>query len=230
MLIGDCTAEGIGDSISNGGLPSRLNKLIRENKDQNGLRFIWHVVTRGRLHSTSADWLPVPAEAPSPGKQKPSLFEQAVVSGLFKNAQVVVVMLGMHDDIEQVRTETVANILSVTEAIVRLGKHAVVCALPNCHPPKSDEYTTIRSANQTLRASMTQLSERTKSPGCGTIAFDVDPGKAISLGNDVLSIEEDFIALNSRGYRVFASELYDSVAKAAKKVEWTYWSGRLASM
>lgn len=223
LLIGDGTAEGFGDSPGNTGLASRINALIRENQELNGLRLRWHVVTAGRLFTKSQDWLPSPES--SSGGLSATLFQNAIVKGPFRDADVVVVFLGQHDAHENL-SDTTRNIRLIAEGIVRLGKYAIVSAIPNYHPPKSQEAADVRAANQALGKEIAKL-ELQKGIVKGRLHFDIDPMKVTVHGSDVLSVEDGFYSFNSRGYRMLARDVYDGLVGVAKKVEWVYWKKRL---
>lgn len=215
LLIGDGTAEGVGDNLGHTGLTSSLNSLLRTTRNDHNLRLSWRVVTAGRLYTSSADWLPA-----SP------LFRKAFTSGVYRDAHVVVVALGMHDDLSAAdHAPIVENVMIIVQALVTMRKVVVVPLFPNFHPRRSDAYAAVARANTTLREQLTTLVAAQQS---ATVVYDCDMAKISSLGGDVTMAEDGFYTFNSRGYRLLAADLFEDVVLAAKKVEWVHWKDRLS--
>lgn len=217
LLIGDATALGLGDSASNLGLSTRLPALLRDVNQSVRPRFHWSVLTAGKLYSRAADWVPG-AEA--------GFFEDALGAGPFRTAEVVIIILGAHDDVAEEGSAVVQHVARVAEGVVRLGKQAVVVSLPNGYSVESKEFALVREANAELTKLLAVVKRDYADMG-GGIAWDVDIGKVFALGNEMLRFEEGFISLNANGFRLLARELYEPFALAAKRVEWTDIKDRL---
>lgn len=157
-----------------------------------------------------------------------ALFENALVRGPFRNTHVVVVVLGAHDDIVNDGHAIVEAITRVTEGAIRLGKHVIVCTLPNRFAAKSKEHARVREVNTDLKSRLESVKADNARPGNGSLSFDVDLAKVYALGTDALSIEDDFITLNATGYRLLGNEVFDAFQLAAKKVEWAHWKQKLS--
>lgn len=132
----------------------------------------------------------------------------------------------MHDDMHQ-SDLVVKNVANITEAVSRLGKHAVVPSFTNYHAPSSHMFTRVQEANTALQIALKDVVAKCNTPECGSICMALDSSKVTVLGGDVVNLENNFVTFNSSGYRIFASELYDYVLGAAKRVEWAYWKQRL---
>lgn len=215
LVIGDGVAEGVGDTMSHGGLAARMEALFRTLAAETQLRLPWHVYTAGRLLSTAADW-----EAAS------EMLTGALVSGPHARAEVVALVVGSHDapDDAQAGTGCVAR---TAEAAARLGKHVVVCAFPNYEEPRSELFDLGRARRELLVKCLEEAVERLPD-GAGTITWAVDIDKVLARRGDVIRVENRFITLNSIGYRAFARELFDEVVLAARKVEWAHWKVKLS--
>lgn len=211
VLIGDGTAEGFGDALGKTGLTARLSTLLVENRP---LRLSWRIVTLGRLWTTASDWHPT----------RGALFSDLTSKKTFRDADVCILTFGMHDD-PTTAPELVADI---ADALVRMGKEVVVTGLFNPHTPKTEKHAQFRAATEDLKHRLDSIKEQNTSPESGTVAMGVDPVKVCVMGSDALSAEQDFYTFNSRGYRLFASDLYDDVVTAAKRVEWRYWKKQLS--
>lgn len=210
---------GLGDSMGSLGVISRLPPILRQECNESGIRLYWHAVTAGVLGSKAKDWLP--------GAPK-KLFETALIRGMFKNANVVVILLGAHDDLRSEGKETAEAVSRIAEGVVRLGKHCVVSTFANEYPVKSEDHAKVREANAILKAALQEVKENNTSPRCGSISWDVEMAKVYALGNDVLTFENDFITPNPAGYRLLAREVYEAFVPAAKKVEWEHWKQKLS--
>lgn len=220
LLLGDAVALGVGDILGGVGLTSRLPGLLREGREDSGLRLYWHVVTAGVLRATAKDWAPGAARR---------LFENALIRGPFRKAEVVIVLLGAHDDLVNEGKETAEAVARIAEGVVRLGKHCVVANFGNEYPVRSPEHGKVREANEMLRRGLEKVNQENNAPGCGSVSWDVEMAKVFALGNDVLAFENDFITPNASGYRLLAREVYDAFVPAAKKVEWAHWKQKLSS-
>lgn len=214
VIIGDCVAEGIGDSLGQGGLAPRMGRLFRELRTETSLRLRWSVVSVGRLYTTSKDW--------TPGAGR---LEDVLVKGPLSKAEVVAYVAGSHDDPADA-AQSIQNVVQTAKAIALLGKHVVVSAMPNYEAPQSPLYETCRERSRMVVSALNEAAEELPD-NAGSIMTDVDIGKVLARRADVIRVENRFITLNSFGYRAFARELFDEVAKAAKKVEWAYWKVRL---
>lgn len=208
LIIGDAIALGYGDTVGHCGLATRLASLIRTSREETNLRMNWNVLTAGKMNSKASDWAPG-----SPNR----LFEETIMRGPFKKADVVIVVLGAHDDLLNSGTQTVNSIERVVESVIRLGKQVVVCSIGNEYKIKTPEHEKVRKVNQELKK---------KVEGLGS-TVEVDMAKVFAMGNDVVRFERDFVTLNGGGYRLLASEMFDPVVMAAKKVEWKHWKGKL---
>lgn len=219
LILGDAVALGVGDTLGSLGIISRVPKLLREDREANALRLYWHAVTAGVLRSKAKDWLP--------GAPK-KLFENALIRGPFRKADVVVVVLGAHDDLVKEGEETAQTVARIAEGVVRLGKHCIVATFGNEFAVRSAEHGKVREANQTLRLALQAVKDGNQAPTCGTLSWDVEMAKVFALGNDVLAFENDFITPNPAGHRLLAREVYDAFVPAAKKVEWEHWKEKLS--
>ncbi|GAB0489654.1 hypothetical protein MMPV_000879 [Pyropia vietnamensis] len=126
LLIGDGLAEGVGDSLAVGGLAARLNTLFadaaREARMPHTtlpLKLTWSAVSAGRLHASSADWLPPSPPAlgvapaggvgeggggggsgsgdragPSPPGATKNLFASTFLSGRYATPDIAIILLG----------------------------------------------------------------------------------------------------------------------------------------
>lgn len=215
LLIGDGTAEGVGDNLGRTGLTSSLNALLREKQDELHLRLLWRVMSAGRLYSTSEEWLP--------GSK---LFRRTFEKGQFRHATVVVVVLGMHDDLSAgAGAPGVTNIIRIVDSLLDMDKAVVVPLLPNMHPRNSPAFIAAAEASRALRQSLLALADKRKDVA---LAFDSDMSKTCALGGGVLVAENHFCAFNSRGYRLLAADVLDDIIAVVKKVEWSHWKERLA--
>lgn len=220
LVLGDAVALGVGDSLGGLGIVSRLPGLLREDRETSRLRLYWHTVTAGVLRAKAKDWMPG-----APRK----LFENALIRGPFRKADVVVVLLGAHDDLVSEGKETAEAVARIAEGVVRLGKHCVVATFGNEYAVKSVEDGKVREANEILRTGLQAVREDNNAPGCGSVSWDVEMAKVYALGNDVLAFENDFITPNPAGHRLLAREVYEAFVPAAKKVEWEHWKQKLSS-
>lgn len=148
--------------------------------------------------------------------------------GPFQNTHVVVVVLGAHDDIVNDGDAVVEAVSRVAEGAVRLGKHVIVCTLPNKFAVKSNEHACVRAVNADLKSRLESVKADNARPGNGILSFDVDMAKVYAMGNDALSVESNFITPNAIGYRRLANEVFDAFLFAAKKVEWVNWKQKLS--
>jgi hypothetical protein len=226
LIIGDVLAEGIGDSIAQGGLAVRLNRLVCNPHNQTSLRLSWSVVTTGRLHTTSADWLPVAADRDA-SQDKSSLFYRSVAAGLFRSADIVVVLLGAHDEHHRSESSgrTVENIVRIADASARLGKHVLVASIPCFQGMDTDVAQSYRTQNAALKVAVDALQSNKYEGGSVTLGVDVQ--RVLARGQDVLREEKYFTTLNSYGYRAFARDVLDALAPIATKVEWEYFKAQL---
>lgn len=122
LLVGDGLAEGVGDTLAVGGLAARLNTLfaaaVREARMPHTtlpLKLNWSAASAGRLHASSADWLPPPPPAlgvaqagggggggsggagsagPSPPVATKDLFSSTFLSGRYATPDIVIILLG----------------------------------------------------------------------------------------------------------------------------------------
>lgn len=219
LIIGDAVALGLGDIPGHCGLSTRIPALLRSRRDQTSLALHWHTVTAAKLYSKAADWLPGPPDG---------LFHRAFIKGPFRDADLVLVVLGAHDDLVGGGAKVVDDIVTIVEGVVRLGKHALVATLPNEHPHKSAEHAELRRLNDMLKSQLQLVKQQNAAPHHGSVSLDVDMAKVYAMGNHVLSFENHFIALNASGYRLLANEVFDPFVVAAKKVEWAHWKDILS--
>lgn len=214
LLIGDGTAEGFGDSLGRTGLTSALKLRLRERRNEHNLKFPWRVVTAGRLYSTSEDWLP-----------GTKLFRQTFEKGLFRDATIVVVTLGMHDDLSAgASAPAITNIIRIVDSLLDMDKAVIVPLLPTFHFRHSPLFTSAIEAGRALRDALQNLSNHRKDV---KLSFEADMAKVCALGTDAFTMEEGFTTLNARGYRLFSADLIDDVILVAKKVEWSHWRHQL---
>ncbi|KAK1867767.1 hypothetical protein I4F81_010268 [Pyropia yezoensis] len=122
LLVGDGLAEGVGDTLAVGGLAARINTLfaaaVREARMPHTtlpLKLNWSASSAGRLHASSADWLPPPSTAlglspaggggagsvgvagspwPSPPVATKNLFASTFLSGRHATPDIVIILLG----------------------------------------------------------------------------------------------------------------------------------------
>ncbi|CAN8067556.1 unnamed protein product [Agarophyton chilense] len=217
LLLGDGTAEGIGDSFGNTGLCSRVAQLIRKERDQSGLRMVWSVLTCGRIFSTARDWK-------ASSQQGTTLLHRVVKKRLFADASVVVLLFGMHDDLSD--EQVPRDIADIARAVALLGKHVVVAGLPNFYSHKDERYGMVRRANEQLKRLVAQVSEELKASGV-SVSCEVDTMKTTAMGAHTTTQQNAFFTLNGNGYRFFARDVYEQLVFAAKRVEWAHWKGRL---
>lgn len=224
-MIGDGTAEGIGDTIGSAGLTTRISKLFRENRDEHKLFLIWRILTAGRTFTTAKDW--TPGRSVTSGSDSTGLFEKVIVRGPFRNADVVVLSFGIGEDFSnESRDGLIKDITSITEVISRLGKHVVVCRFPNFNNLKSEGHVNVRSANTALVTAIDELTSRLDE-NCGSVKCSIDTTKVTNMGADVMRWENSFFTFNAGGYRLLAREVFESLIPAAKKVEWVHWKARM---
>lgn len=223
LLLGDGLAEGVGDELSQGGLASRLNSLVRDHVDKTGLKFMWEFLTAGRVHTTSADWLPVSREDVD---SKNSLFQQSLVSGPFRSAPIVILIVGSQDAATDESIDTVGNIVQIADAAARLGKHVLVAGIPCFAAAGSEEGRAIHAQNVSLAAALSALPVGEYGANA-SVSFGIDPQKVLVRGGDVVHVENSFVTLNGSGYRAYAREVHDEVALLAKRLEWSYFKERL---
>ena len=224
-MIGDGTAEGIGDTIGSAGLTTRISKLFRENRDEHKLFLIWRTLTAGRTFTTAKDW--TPGRSASSDSNSTDLFEKFVVKGPFRNADVIVLSFGIGEDFsKESRDNLVKDITSIAEVVARLGKHAIVCRFPNFNNLKSEGHANVRAANTALVTAIDKLASKLDD-NCGTVKCSIDTTKVTNMGTDVMRWENSFFTFNSGGYRLLAREVFESVIPVAKKVEWVHWKARM---
>lgn len=215
LLIGDGTAEGVGDALGRTGLTSALNSHLSARRNEHNLRLPWRVVTAGKLHSTSEEWLP-----------GTKLFRKTFEKGLFRNASIVVVILGMHDDLSgNGSAPVITNIIRIVDSLLDMDKAVIVPLLPAFHFRHSEHFTSAVDTGRALRDALQNLSNRRKGI---TLLYESDMAKICALGSDVFTMEEGFSSLNARGYRLFSADLADDVISAAKKLEWAHWRQQLS--
>lgn len=193
--------------------------MLHSRQEDTGLRLHWHVLTAGKVDSKAAHWAP---------GTKHEHFQNVLMRGPFKNAHIVFVVLGVHDDIINEGGAIVEAIARIAEGIVRLGKHAIVSTLPNEFAFKSSEHARVRALNADLKNTLESIKAENNRPGDGSLSFDVDMAKVYAMGNDALSIGNDFITPNATGYRLLTNELFDAFLPTAKKVEWAHWKQKLS--
>lgn len=235
LLLGDATAEGVGDDLSRGGLAPRLTALLAEHRQTTGVRFMWEAVTAGRLLTTSEDWLPVPTHSSSspssstatssPAAPADNLFSRALVSGPFRRAEIVVVLAGAHDGAAPAAA-TARNVAAVADAAARLGKHVLVAGVPVFADPATPAAAAARARDDALRAAVAALAKVDYGPAA-SVSLGPDPQRVLVRGGDVVVAENEFVTFNGAGYRGYARELHDAVAPLAKRVEWAYWKQRI---
>lgn len=219
LVLGDAVAMGLGDSIGSLGVISRLPQILRREREESGIRLYWHAVTAGILGSKAKDWLP--------GAPK-KLFENTLIRGMFKKANVVVIVLGAHDDLLNEGKQTAEAVARIAEGVVRLGKHCIVSTFGNEYPAKSENHAKVRETNAILKTALQDVKDKNTAPHCGSISWNIEMAKIYALGNDVISFENDFFTPNSAGYRLLAREVYEAFIPAAKKVEWEHWKHKLS--
>lgn len=210
-----------------GGTARRTEALLRELRDQSTLRLHWHLVSYGKFMTTSADWLPFSNDSASTSTTSPqdgSLFRQALVSGRFRACDVVVVLVGSQDDIEDTTT-TVSNIVQIACAAARLGKHVLVGHIPTFANVGTQKMDAGHARARALKSAIDALQQ--EDLGTGSVTLGADSQKIVSRGGDVLYTERGFTTLNNMGYRAFARELHDDLVPLAKRVEWKHWKGML---
>lgn len=225
LVLGDGLAEGVGDELSRGGLSARLNGLLQDHRLDSGIKFTWEAVTAGKLHTTSEDWLPVAAPAGSNEPPSTTLFSRALVTGPFSRAEIVVVIVGSHDDIDD-SSRTVQNIVQIADAAARLGKHVLVGSVPAFVDSQSALGKAAYKRAAALKFALEALSSE-KYGEKGSVTFGPDAQRVMVRGGDVVQSENTFLTFNGAGYRAFARDLHDVVAPLAKRVEWAYWKQRL---
>lgn len=214
LVIGDGIAEGVGDSLARGGLAPRLQVLFDSLRRETNLTLRWHVFTAGRLHTTAADWAPGSA-----------LLERALVAGPYARAAVVALVIGAHDSGSQ---DAPRNIARTAEAAARLGKHVVVCAMPNFAERRTAAHALAVAQAKVLGEALSEARERLRdAENAGTIDDSASFEKILARRGDVVRIENTFTTLNSIGYRGFAREIFDHLVLAARKVEWAHWKTRI---
>lgn len=220
LIIGDANALGFGDTPIHLGLSTRLPALLRDPTESLRTNFFWHVLTAGKFRSRAAHWVPGSVEG---------LFEKTFVSGPFRSAVVVLILLGSHDDLDGDGLAVVEDIARVAEGVARLGKQAVVASMPNAHPVKSEANDRVRAANESLRRRL-EVIKRASKDEQGGVAFDVDLEKVFAMGNHTLQSEQGYVGLNANGYRLLAREAYEPFVLAVKRVEYAHFKNRVQGM
>jgi len=222
LIIGDGVAEGIGDQFSYAGLAQRVQNLFNAPRADTKLGLRWHVFSLGKLYSTSEDWLP-----------GSNLLENALVHGPYARSEIVAYVIGSHEHPRDAPAGA-DNVSRTAEAIARLGKHVVVCAYPNLAERGTPEYAAYKARQRLVCEKLQEAKNRLEdvhihihidasATQIGSIEWGVDIDKVLMRRGDVIRVENRFTTLNSWGYRAFARELFDSLALAAKKVEWVHF-------
>ncbi|PXF41641.1 hypothetical protein BWQ96_08652 [Gracilariopsis chorda] len=217
LLLGDGTAEGIGDAFGHTGLCSRINHLIRKERETSNLRMLWSVITCGKMFSTAADWRPT-------AQNGPTLFHRFIRRKPFSNAHVVVLFFGMHDDLTDQRFPQ--DVADIARALALLGKHVIVADLPNVYSHKDERYAVVTSANSRMKHLVQQVAEEIK-PSAISVSLGIETMKTTAMGAHTLRQEKSCATFNGNGYRLLARDVYEQLVLAAKRVEWSHWKGKI---
>lgn len=217
LLMGDGNAEGVGDQLGHTGLVEQLNSHLRKCSNENLtaasdiLRMKWRVVTSGRFHTNSKHWLPGNID---------SMFSKSLMN---HNPSIVILMLG--SDYEENSDDMIENILRIIQSLIDDKRMVIIPGVPNYYG-ENERY----SIGIELRKRIKQLHDK-DGHGDSVVVCDGkgDLSKICALGEDVISKSDDLCTLNARGYRLLGADMFQDVAKLAKKVEWTFWKKQLYS-
>lgn len=239
LLVGDGLAEGVGDTLAVGGLAARINTLfaaaVREARMPHTtlpLKLNWSASSAGRLHASSADWLPPPSTAlglspaggggagsvgvagspwPSPPVATKNLFASTFLSGRHATPDIVIILLGGVD----ARVATAG-----LDADVDTSADAAFVAA-----------AAITAANILTLARYCSANGSAVCIGTVPAFAGVTTPAATAYAREVNRLLRAGVAatLNSAGYRPLARLCMDGLVGAAKKVEWRHWRAALGN-
>ncbi|CAM9567661.1 unnamed protein product [Ectocarpus sp. 12 AP-2014] len=240
VLIGDGFAEGVGDWVVMGGTAGVTRMLEKEAGSDEKVRTCWHIINRGRAGSLSSDWLP---------SDPKSLYHRKVQSAACRDAEIFVVALGTMDVVNECvgmpvsamrKTaldtfeegeicDTVKNLREICDALRAEGKKVVVCNVMTSGAGINRRGGTAKRINRQLalygKATATATRETSTKGG--------QPVEVVKMNNPRAAREDgrafDGLHLNARGYRAFASAVYEVVGPMMVAVEWKVWKSKLAA-
>ncbi|CAM9792487.1 unnamed protein product [Chrysoparadoxa australica] len=246
-VIGDGYAEGLGDWVVMGAQagPARfIDQLIRESSN---VRTPWEIVNRGRAGTVSKDWCP---PLPDDGKTEQQeqqkagkgLWEKQARSKACWDAEVFVLVLGtmdvaweavgmpmtamaktaMDDYAEDELCDTVKNIRRTCDALLAAGKSVVVCSVMTEGAMLTGKLGLAKRVNRQL-----QLYVKGKvSDGAYKEKLELvklhEP-RIVRTQNRAF----DGLHLNNKGYKMFATVLFEKLEHMLTASEWSRWKGKL---
>ncbi|PVU97154.1 hypothetical protein BB561_000737 [Smittium simulii] len=215
VVIGDQFGLGIGDTIFGNGLTGLCDKLLILLNSSYVVKLNWLLYNKAEYEAQSSDWL-----LSSPKK----LFQRLFEDPKYYNCEFVVVMLGSQDYIMHqtdnttfTADKTFQNIVCIVEALERLGKRVVISFIPNPESWNLKKSKNIENcfAHQVNTKLMTkyQNSSVTLGPLC-----DISNYKYFRS-----DFYEPFRPnFNKKGYKFYASEMFDVILPKVVKFELEY--------
>ena len=216
-IIGDGIAEGVGDTLAHGGPCFRVQKLINEARDKGEVKMQWSVVSFGRLNCDSSHWAI---------SRDSTLFEKTFVTGQGKGVDIVVVICGGGEDLDDA-LGTVERIRNIAESLVRLDKEVIVANIPFYGDPKSAGAKKAAERNRLLQSTISNLPQNSETNA--RVSCSLDLQSVVSRGPDVLWEDSPRTTLNVAGYRSFSRLIMDELLNPARRVEWRVWKPKLES-
>lgn len=249
VVVGDGFAEGLGDFffplVSVAGVASTLEAMCTPGQGDNNIRQRWQVYNRGRIGTSTHDWLP----------SKP-LYER-IFGGRskFEDAEIVIIMLGStdvaqgthrlpvsafskqaYDFTEEDWAETTRNLVALSTHLREKGKHVIMTDIPTEGSTLSHHTGVIRRINR-------QINKYVKSVNNSKNKHDKAEARAdskLQLGRlELVKLSDyriqkaefrsyDGFYLNHKGYKSLAFIIFEHLAPMIRAVEWSSWKELLA--
>eukprot|EP00741_Cyanophora_paradoxa_P019233 tig00000215_g18569.t1 len=206
VIIGDGLAMGHGDTLSFGepvGVARYLKAMIQADSR---IKQRFQVVNKGRVGTTSKDWLPNRAE-------RPRLLEETLDSKHCRDAEVVLVMLGAEDSCKDYAEadQTVENIKAVARAVRARGFECFVAV-----PPVGKEPT------DALKARAQRVAEYCcKNDDGAMLGADLSGHKFTNYANVWSWIRPMFFS--RQGYVKASDQWADVIVNTLVAVQWKTW-------
>eukprot|EP00939_MAST-03C_sp_MAST-3C-sp1_P003473 g3473.t1 len=224
VIFGDGFALGYGDWVTMGsrsGVSGYLADLI---KSEARIRKRWKVYNAGSYGSTSTDWLPPTGSEHLTKKKKGSrdLFRDVFSKGAsHADADVFVLVVGFNDFRDGTTPEkTVENVKIISETLRSRGKIVYVVSIPSVRTRKS---LVNRPRNLLLGKFLEVAAERNASGGDGKIF----QGPKLGLFRIPSLFGFDELHFSSKGYKLFATRLFQDMLAGLTSVEFKSWRPHL---
>lgn len=176
VILGDDHALGVGGYSTLSGGSGIAPKLVKELAKEVTVRQSWQIFNRGEYKTSTEDWL---HPADSKRLDKPKLLTRIFQDPKYRMAEIVIIMLGSYDVLENnpslTPQETLRNLQLICQSLQRNGKERKSIYLSTIPTAGDDLYLTERQRADNVERNRLILEYVKKNDDGVLPGLDIDP-------------------------------------------------------